>query len=249
MVLNLVLAAVSGGACGLVAAGVLLGLYHLSQKGKDEREAASPEPAVVAPPAPPPRPLGSPKVVKLGAASPLAARSEPPTQPTEPRLALDPEAIEAARRAANDETWDDGEPLTKVRTRPEYVDLETLTGKVVLTSGAAVLIEDVSGRRNWTAPRVHADVAPSIWLDEWGPLKPDELLLFAKHYRKVDKVQFEAPERLPTLLQELGYSDVGEWFRVYNTFLKHYGVGGPGDTIADYAFGQDFKDALFAAEF
>jgi len=80
-------------------------------------------------------------------------------------------------------------------------------------------------------------------------LTPDELVLFAQHYRQVERVLHDAPERLPTLLQELGYKDVGEWFQVYNTFLKHNGVGGPGDTIADYAFGQDFQDALFAAEF
>jgi len=111
-----------------------------------------------------------------------------------------------------------------------------------------VLVEDAQGRREWTCPRVHADVAPSIWIDFWGPLTPEDLVQFAQHYRKVERVQYEAPERLPTLLQELGYHDVGEWFRVYNTFLKEYGVGGPGDTVEDYAFGQDFKDALFAAD-
>ena len=150
---------------------------------------------------------------------------------------------------ADDDTWDDGEPLTQLRRMPAHVDLEELTGKVVLTSGAGVLIEDASGRREWTAPRVHADVAPTIWIDFWGPLSPDELVLFAQHYRRVERVHHDTPERLPTLLQEFGYADVGEWFRVYNTFLKHFGVGGPGDTVADYAFGQDFQDALFAAEF
>ncbi len=232
-----VLIIAAGALCGVVSGALVLGLAFYLWK----RQVSDPD----TPEAPK---QASPKVIKLGAAAPGAIQLERPTLPTKPdrRVKLPPR--EASVEENDDVTWDDGEPLTQARTLPEHVDLEELTGKVVLTSGAAVLIEDASGRREWTCPRVHADVAPSIWIDIWGPLKPEELVVFAGHYRQVERVRFEAPERLPTLLQEMGYKNVGEWFQVYYTFLKHNGVGGPGDAIADYAFGEDFKDALFAVD-
>jgi hypothetical protein len=236
--IELGIAMVGGGLCGLLVAVVGLGIWHL-QRARPE-DTPSPAPTTPAPRS---------KVIKLGAAAPRTALADPPTLPTEPGLALNMAAVAAAKKDDADDTWDDGEQLTQIRHRPAHVDLDDLTGKVVLTSGAGILIEDAAGKREWTAPRVHADVAPAIWIDCWGPLSRDELVLFARHYRQVERVLYDAPERLPTLLQELGYTDVGEWFQVYNTFLKHFGVGGPGDAIADYAFGQDFQDALFSAEF
>jgi hypothetical protein len=242
----LVLSLLGGGLCGVGAAVLVIGLVYLQLKTREPGSAAPDTGPQVS------------RIIKLGAAAPRVSQASPPTLPTEPDLAMSVAAVQAAidRSVGQttelehvDDTWNDGEPLTQVRRRPQHVSLEDLTGKVVLTSGAGVLIENASGKRVWSAPRVHADVVPSIWLDHWGPLKGDELVRFAQHYRKVENVLHERPERLPTLLQELGYSDVGEWFRVYNTFLKHYGVGGPGDTIADFGFGQDFQDALFAAAF
>ena len=230
---------VGGGLCGLLVAVAGLGTWHVLRGRSADTSSADPTP-----------PVPHAKVIKLGSAAPRAALADPPTLPTQPGLVLNMAAVAAAKEKEGlDETWDDGDPLTQIRRRPAHVDLDDLTGKVVLTSGAGILIENVEGKREWSAPRVHADVAPSIWLDFWGPLSRDELVLFARHYRQVERVIYDAPERLPTLLQELGYSDVGEWFQVYNTFLKHFGVGGPGDAIADYSFGQDFQDALFSAEF
>jgi len=233
---QLLMAMVGGGLCGSLTAAVGLGLLYTLKKPAGS---AADAPVPAAPP---------PKVIKLGAAAPGAVRLDPPTLPTEPGLALDVDTVQAAAESAADDTWDDGDPLTQVRRVPEHVVLEDLTGKVVLTSGAGVLMEDGAGRREWTTPQLRADVAPTIWIDVWGPLSPEDLVVFAQNYRQVERVHHDAPERLPTLLQELGYRDVGEWFQVYYTFLKHFGVGGPGDAIADYAFGQDFKDALFAAD-
>ena len=241
----MIFSALLGGLCGLLAGVVVLGLGFFVWKSM------SAAPTLDASSTPMPEPDASsapPKIIKLGAAAPGAIRSEQLTLPTEPGRRLGQRAKNMEEDETADDTWDDGELLTTVRTAPEHVDLDTLTGKVVLTSGAAILLEDASGKREWTCPRVHADVSPTIWIDVWGPLQPRELVVFAGHYRQVERVRYRTPERLPTLLQELGYQDVGEWYRVYFTFLKHNGVGGPGDAIADYAFGQDFKDALFAVD-
>lgn len=107
--------------------------------------------------------------------------------------------------------------------------------KVLKSSGVADLVDD-DGDQVWVTPRLKTAVTPAQWTDDWGPLEPRDFDGFARHMVDIDDALGLDPHGVEALVTGLGYDDVGHWFRVRYTFLKHDGTGGP--TLNDMAFGE-----------
>jgi hypothetical protein len=73
------------------------------------------------------------------------------------------------------------------------------------------------------------------WQDFWGPLPPGDLDAFCDHW--VDQQDAEAMKTdiMDEVLAEMGYPDVGTWYRVYWTGVKHFAQPtSPGCMLDEY---------------
>jgi len=123
--------------------------------------------------------------------------------------------------------------------------------KVISMSGDAGLVETEDGDRVWVQgfqlrwpDGTHCDE----WPDEWGPLANNnqDLNEFAYHMQSVDRAMM-APETLPEVVQRLGYTDVGQWYRVRMTFIKYYGQGDRSDVGTMVMASNEFNQAIVQA--
>lgn len=109
---------------------------------------------------------------------------------------------------------------------------------VVQQSGEAFLMEDRDdGDRMWMWRPVDggAERPAEHWEDFWGPLQPGDLAGFCDHWVDQQDAEQMQTDHLEAELAKLGYADVGEWYRVYWTAVKHYGRSpGPGANLEDF---------------
>jgi hypothetical protein len=102
--------------------------------------------------------------------------------------------------------------------------------------GAALVEDPDDGERMWVN-QVDGDVPRDAWNDVWGPLDgPDDgsLANFFHHETVFNMEQQSDPAAAEGKLQAFGYADVGEFFKVRMTIVKHFGTpDGPnvGDAV------------------
>jgi hypothetical protein len=117
--------------------------------------------------------------------------------------------------------------------------------RVVESRDGADLIEDDEELR-WVS-RVDTDVPRASWRDVWGPLRgkgPKTLEDFCFHQFVFDQAQATDPRLAERKLQEFGYRDVGQWYRVLATVGTHLGTP-HGPNVGDFTFGsQDYLNAV-----
>lgn len=128
-----------------------------------------------------------------------------------------------------------------------HVHGESEDSKVIRSSGEADLVED-DGERQWTS-RVDEAVPRDRWTDDWGPLPagPGRLEEFCLHEYRFEQARAGDPDAAEQKLLSLGYRDVGHFFRVRCTIVKHYAKPyGPllRDSILD---SQEYQNAAIRA--
>jgi hypothetical protein len=175
------------------------------------------------------------RVVRLGAAAGAAAGTSAET-PADTWYS--PSVDEPADESESaDDTWE-----SQGREDSEDAeDEDSEEGILIMTSGAAKLIEDEDGDTFWQCHSVEYGHDSPNWVDEYGPLAKDQLEEFAFHFRKVDMCCSQNPEGLPELVQSMDYTDVEHWYKVKYTFLRYYGQ--------DDEWKQEFQDAMLKAAF
>lgn len=122
----------------------------------------------------------------------------------------------------------------------EHVDVHG-TGdddKVLDRQNGASLIEDADdGEVQWV-DTTNKEVTADQWQDEWGPLDgptDESLVNFMFHEKNFDMERSGDARSAGEKIKEYGYDDVGHFFRVRTTILKHFGSGG-GGTLDGYVF-------------
>lgn len=118
--------------------------------------------------------------------------------------------------------------------------------RVLAEDGKARFVEDgdtrcwidVSGNDRYTAAQ---------WPDDWGPLSPGDTDSFAVHETDIMDANGLDPDSLPQLVRSLGYRDVGQWFDVRRTAVKHYGQGAPGAPLSSFVFGDAITQSVMRA--
>ena len=108
---------------------------------------------------------------------------------------------------------------------------------VIRQNGASLIRDPDDGEELW-ANTVDTDVPVANWEDDWGPLAgPENESL--EDYMYHDMVFGMAHQGDPMEAQEklkgFGYTDVGQFYRVRATVLKHFGTPG-GQTLDSYVF-------------
>lgn len=112
-------------------------------------------------------------------------------------------------------------------------------GNVKVQRDGAALIEDEDDGTFVWVDQVDKDLPRGAFTDQWGPLDgpTDEALVSFLHHELVFTMEMtgdaEAAERK---LQELGYRDAGQFYRVRATIVKHFGTAtGPNldDAVLD----------------
>jgi hypothetical protein len=151
-----------------------------------------------------------------------------------------PKSIEAspkpaAPKAPEPETEETEEEVDDEDVDDEDEDDDDDGEHIIETRDGAVLVEDPDdGERMW-ANRVDLEVARDSWDDVWGPLDgPDDESL-ARFFMHETTFQMEAqsdPMEGEAKLQAFGYDDVGHYFKVRATILKHFGTA-DGPNIED----------------
>ncbi len=125
--------------------------------------------------------------------------------------------------------------------------------QVLGRSGDAAFIRDEDGDCMWVqgfqtrSGGIHADE----WPDDWGPLANhnQDVNEFAYHQQSIENENHGGQDQnhLPSICQRLGYTDVGQWFRVRLTFLKYYGTGDRGHLGTMHFGSNEFNAAIIAA--
>jgi len=113
----------------------------------------------------------------------------------------------------------------------------------------ADLIEDPDDEERLWSANFDGDVSPEAWVDVWGPLSgPDALVEHLTHSAWFDEMHEGDPLGAEKKIQELGYKDAGEYFKVKHTILKHHGTP-HGSTLGEYVYdSQAFMSATMAAQ-
>jgi hypothetical protein len=108
------------------------------------------------------------------------------------------------------------------------------TGKTVRECVGAQLFEDEDdGDLLWRSTW-NTEIHPSQWVDEWGPVQPQDFDTFWHHKTEFDMLHASDANEAEQRLQSFGYRDVGHHFQVEKTFLKYFGhPHSPGDTNLD----------------
>lgn len=93
--------------------------------------------------------------------------------------------------------------------------------------GAYMWKDEDDGEIIWS-PDIDTEIPKDSWQDVWGPLSSaDDLGTFLFHETQFNlKMQGDA-EEAEEEIKGFGYKDVGEFFKVRVTMLKHKGDGGP----------------------
>jgi hypothetical protein len=115
--------------------------------------------------------------------------------------------------------------------------------KVLAEDGAAKFIEDEDSRI-WIDVSGNDSTIASQWRDDWGPVTPGDSETLAAHECDIGDANGLDPDSLPQLVRSLGYRDVGHWFDVRRTGVKHFGQGNPNGPLDDFVFGEDFMQAM-----
>jgi len=126
---------------------------------------------------------------------------------------------------------------------------------VIARSGEAAFVQDEDGDRMWVQGfrlRWNGSTSADEWPDDWGPLHAhnQDLNEFAYHQQSIENENGGGQDQnhLPGICQRLGYTDVGQWFRVRQTFLKYYGAGDKSDIDGLYfESSNEFNAAMIAA--
>jgi hypothetical protein len=99
--------------------------------------------------------------------------------------------------------------------------------------GAQLLRDDDDGQMHWVS-NWNTARHPSQWVDEWGPVQPQDFDTFWYHKTEFDMLHGSDADEAERKLQSFGYRDVGHHFQVEKTFLKYFGQPhSPGDTNLD----------------
>lgn len=122
--------------------------------------------------------------------------------------------------------------------------------KVIKQVDGAQLIEE-DGETQWV-DRVNKEIPRERWVDDWGPLasiadREARLVEFVYHEKNFDMTRDGDPLAAEQKIVGYGYRDVGHFFRVRGTVLKHYGVP-QGPNVDDAIFSsQEFMNAAMKA--
>ncbi len=122
--------------------------------------------------------------------------------------------------------------------------------KVVERQDGASLIEDADdGEVQWVNT-TNQGVGPDQWQDEWGPLSgPNEesLVDFFAHEKIFDMERSGDARSAGEKIKEFGYQDVGHFFKVRGTIVKHFATA-HGPTLDSYVFdSQQVMSAMMKA--
>jgi hypothetical protein len=145
-------------------------------------------------------------------------------------------ASAAAHQGASSAAQDFGGAIKGVENIQGAENIRVVDGDVVKAEQGASLIRDPDdGELLWTNTW-NKEVRPEQWQDEWGPLSQDDFDTFWHHRYEFDLLQSGDPEEAERKLQSFGYRDVGHYFQVETTFLKHNAEPGSGDTLDELIF-------------
>lgn len=105
--------------------------------------------------------------------------------------------------------------------------------------GARLFRDSEDGTMIWTNTW-NRDVPPAQWVDEWGPITPQDIDTFWYHKTEFDMLHTSDADEAERKIQSLGYRDVGHMFQVETTLLKYFGQPhSPGDTnLSDLIWDQ-----------
>lgn len=89
--------------------------------------------------------------------------------------------------------------------------------------GAQLVLDPDDGEKRWHSTW-NLEIPASQWVDEWGPVQPQDFDTFWHHKTEFDMLHESDPEEAERKLQSFGYRDVGHHFQVEKTCLKHFGT-------------------------
>ena len=115
------------------------------------------------------------------------------------------------------------------------VDVEVLEKR----DGAYLSKDPDDGETNWTST-VNLEVAPSAYPDDWGPLpqNQDRLATWCFHEYAYNMTVEEDPYGAEKKIQGYGYRDMGHFFKVRGTVIKHHGTADGASTLDEYILGD-----------
>ncbi len=113
--------------------------------------------------------------------------------------------------------------------------------RVIKQVDGAALVED-DGEQQWV-DQVNKEIPRDRWVDEWGPLasiadREGRLVEFLYQEKNFDMTRDGDPLAAEQKLLGYGYRDVGHFYRVRGTVLKHYGT----------PHGPNVDDAVFSSQ-
>lgn len=115
-------------------------------------------------------------------------------------------------------------------------NIRVVSGDVVRAEQGASLIRDPDDDTMVWTNTWNKEIAPEQWQDEWGPVSHDQFDVFWHHKYEFDMLHAGDPEEAERKIQSFGYRDVGHFFQVETTFLKHYPEAGSGPLLDDFIF-------------